>query len=412
MDMSNPTKKKFDFTKFKQRHIALKILYFGWDYDGLADQTNSVNTIEHHLITALIKTCLIESRQKSKFNRCGRTDKGVSSYGQVVDLNVRSNLTDEAQTLGLFTPDDYSGPNPTGHEATSQQEELSYVDMINGLLPTHIRAIAWAPVRQDFSSRFSCQSRSYSYVFPLGDLCLESMQSASKYLIGTKDFRNLCSFDLKNGVTNHVRTIYSVSIGPAMSKTFSDNQYSFYELIIVGKGFLYHQIRCIMTILFLVARKKEHPEVVRDMLDITRCPARPRYCPASPLPLGLFNCKYLPEDLKEWQYNLKTLSNVFKQLKKLWWTYKTKTVMIERALFDIEQKLDLCEMNDGKEGSLSTESRMNWKDFGLEHDNMSDTKYTPLLERPCEDSLERKLEIMESKAKKLKCDIQINSDGH
>uniref|UniRef100_A0A6G1SAV4 tRNA pseudouridine(38/39) synthase n=1 Tax=Aceria tosichella TaxID=561515 RepID=A0A6G1SAV4_9ACAR len=405
--MNETTKKKFDLTKFKQRHIALKILYFGWDYDGLADQANSENTVEYHIITALIKTCLIESRQKSKFNRCGRTDKGVSSYGQVIDLNVRSNLIDETQTLGLFTPDDYTGPTAYADGTMKPPpDELKYVDMLNGVLPTDIRVIAWAPVGQEFSSRFSCQSRSYSYVFPKGDLCIESMKVASKYLIGSHDFRNLCSFDLKNGVTNHVRTIYSTSIRPVGGAPSTDSQYSFYEFIIVGRGFLYHQIRCIMTILFLVARKREVPEVVRDMLDINKCPARPKYCPASPLPLSLFDCEYSVEDLKEWQYNPKTLSNVYKRLKQLWLVYKTKTVMIERALFGIEAKLDVCDPAERQEDNVLHNSKSDWKDFGLEHDSMSDSKYIPIMRRQREDSLEKKLETMNSKPKKLKRDLQ------
>jgi tRNA pseudouridine38/39 synthase len=403
--MKVETKKIFDFTRHKQRHVALKILYFGWDYDGLADQANSDNTIEHHLITALIKSCLIESRQKSKFNRCGRTDKGVSSFGQVIDLNVRSNLIDETRTLGLFTPDGYKGLTQLPSDTNKSREELRYVDMLNGLLPDHIRVIAWAPVRQDFSSRFNCQGRSYSYVFPKGDLCIKSMEDASKHLIGSHDFRNLCSFDLKNGVINHVRTIYSTSIRPIGRDQSIDDQYRFYEIIIAGRGFLYHQIRCIMTILFLVGRKREHPDVVRDMLDTTKCPAKPKYCPSSPLPLSLFDCKYLPEDLQQWEYNPKTLLDLYKQLKKLWLRYKTKTVMIERVLFDVESQLEIRDSAErGDEEVPLSFSRSNWKDFGLEHDNMSDSKYIPIMKRQREDSLEKKLESIDSKTKKLRCD--------
>ena len=405
--MTTVIKKKFNITKFKQRHIALKILYFGWDYDGLADQANSDNTIEHHLIKALIKTCLIESREKAKFNRCGRTDKGVSSYGQVVDLIVRSNLVDETNTLGLFAPDNYSGPGTLDDTVKKPLEELRYCDMLNGVLPNHIRAIAWAPVKQEFSSRFSCQSRSYSYVFPRGNLCIEAMEMASRYLVGSHDFRNLCSFDLKNGVINHVRTVYSTSIKPIET---NDSQYSFYEFVIVGRGFLYHQIRCIMTILFLVARKQEPPEVVQDLLDLNKCPAKPKYCPASPIPLSLFDCCYRSEDLQEWHYSPKTLNDTYKRLKHLWLLYKTKSVMIERVLFDIEFKMDVHPYEQSHEVSAQ-DSRSEWKDFGLDHDNMSDSKYIPLMRRQREDSLEKKLESLDGKAKKLKRDIPNKSNN-
>lgn len=65
------------------RHVLIKFLYLGWDYQGYAVQEDSINTIEHHLFKALAKTCLIKDRTLSNYHRCGRTDKGVSSFSQV-----------------------------------------------------------------------------------------------------------------------------------------------------------------------------------------------------------------------------------------------------------------------------------------------------------------------------------------
>lgn len=76
-------KRAFDFSAHGQRHVALKIAYLGWGYQGFASQENTNNTIEEKLFEALTKTRLIESRQTSKYHRCGRTDKGVSAFGQV-----------------------------------------------------------------------------------------------------------------------------------------------------------------------------------------------------------------------------------------------------------------------------------------------------------------------------------------
>lgn len=61
----------------------LKFYYLGWDYQGYVKQEDTVNTIEEHLFQALIKTCLIKDRESSNYHRCGRTDKGVSSFSQV-----------------------------------------------------------------------------------------------------------------------------------------------------------------------------------------------------------------------------------------------------------------------------------------------------------------------------------------
>lgn len=66
-----------------KRHVLLRFYYLGWDYQGFAAQENSAQTIEHHLFSALQKTCLIESRETSNYHRCGRTDKGVSAFSQV-----------------------------------------------------------------------------------------------------------------------------------------------------------------------------------------------------------------------------------------------------------------------------------------------------------------------------------------
>ena len=102
---SGRTKKQrsFDFTRYHRRHIALKIAYLGWDFHGFASQESTENTIESHFFAALSKACLIENRADCNYSRCGRTDKGVSAFSQVVSLDVRSNLT---EGLGLITSGD------------------------------------------------------------------------------------------------------------------------------------------------------------------------------------------------------------------------------------------------------------------------------------------------------------------
>lgn len=78
----------FDFSAYGQRHVALKIAYLGWGYQGFASQENTSNTIEEELFKALSKTRLVDSRQTSNYHRCGRTDKGVSAFGQVSNTCV------------------------------------------------------------------------------------------------------------------------------------------------------------------------------------------------------------------------------------------------------------------------------------------------------------------------------------
>lgn len=144
--------KEFDFSKYNFKHVALKILYLGWDYLGFVVQENSTDTIEHHLFEALMKTKLIKDRASSNYHRCGRTDKGVSSFGQVISIDLRSNLKDSG-----------------GKEV----KELDYCKLLNSVLPNNIQCLAWSSVDDDFSARFNCKSRTYRYYFPRGKLNIQ-----------------------------------------------------------------------------------------------------------------------------------------------------------------------------------------------------------------------------------------------
>ena len=76
--------RKFDFRLYKKRHVLFKVSYFGWDYHGFAVQEITGKTIESELFRALAVTRLIESRETSNYHRCGRTDKGMSAFSQII----------------------------------------------------------------------------------------------------------------------------------------------------------------------------------------------------------------------------------------------------------------------------------------------------------------------------------------
>lgn len=79
----------FDFSAHPRRHVALRLAYLGWAYQGFAVQENTDNTVEARLFEALLKTRLIQDRQTSNYHRCGRTDKGVSAFSQVSSLRLK-----------------------------------------------------------------------------------------------------------------------------------------------------------------------------------------------------------------------------------------------------------------------------------------------------------------------------------
>ncbi len=44
-----PAPREFDFSVYRQRHVALEVMYFGWSYQGFARQESTDNTIEVRL---------------------------------------------------------------------------------------------------------------------------------------------------------------------------------------------------------------------------------------------------------------------------------------------------------------------------------------------------------------------------
>ena len=162
--------KPMDLTKYEARDVALWIAYDGGAYRGFAAQEKAevdVDTVERQLFQALEKTCLVSGRDACAYSRCGRTDKGVSAAGQVVGLRLRS----VARRGTAFEPATHPGDalaNTERRDAetdeiipNTQKRELDYVGMLNRVLPDDVRALAWAPVAEGFSARFSCASRTY-----------------------------------------------------------------------------------------------------------------------------------------------------------------------------------------------------------------------------------------------------------
>lgn len=45
-----------------------------------------------------------------------------------------------------------------------------------------------------------------------------------------------------------------------------------YVATIKSQSFLWHQIRCIMGVLFLIGERKENPEVIQELLNVEQNP--------------------------------------------------------------------------------------------------------------------------------------------
>lgn len=280
---------------FETRHIAIKIAYFGWDYSGFAAQPSTSNTIEHHLFRALKMTQLVKDMSLVNYSRCGRTDKGVSAFGNVISLRVR----------------------------TREGEPIPYCQMLNRILPDTIRAISWAPVDDDFSARFSCSKRVYKYFIPVFGLDLKAMQEALDLFVGKHNFRNFCKLDQKP--KNYEREILEAKI-EQIDKGIA-------EITIAGTAFLWHQIRFMVHVLVLIGQKLEKIDLIPKLMESDY---KPNYDLAPEYPLVLENCEFQRNCTEpKWQFDdcqnkLLPISSLARCLQNLYEKHAIKFLQVER----------------------------------------------------------------------------------
>uniref|UniRef100_A0A915ATD4 tRNA pseudouridine synthase n=1 Tax=Parascaris univalens TaxID=6257 RepID=A0A915ATD4_PARUN len=384
--------REFDFFRYPKRRIALMFLYYGWEYEGLVQQQDTVNTVEEVIKDALLRTRLIESWNKCEWVRSGRTDKGVSAFRQIASLIVRSS---DPEGEHVFWPE-----NADPHSRiTPPHSELMYLKMLNGVLPKNIRVLAWAPVALDFNARFSCTKRVYKYAFPRGDFDLEAIQKASSLLVGEHDFRNICRIDLNKARVemSYMRIVFEASVSIILesgervevsSEPEPHSQYSLVEFTMVSSGFLWHQIRCVMALMYEIGKGNEKPEVISELLDIEKTPRKPAYGLAPSSPLCLFDCSYGDIDLK-WNWDLASLHKIKSHLLSTWADFETKSMILRKMITGIEEM-----MPEVKEDLIGL------TDF-LKPSGSSPRVYVPLNKRPTCDGLEEKREKMRAKKAKM-----------
>lgn len=305
-----------------------------------------------------------------EYSKCGRTDRGVSAFGQVVGVRVRSNrrtVREEqengeeegeegegvvAQLIDNDTVSSPASPSPSRSRPAAApasvstfdpiRDELPYLSILNAILPPSVRILAWCPnPPEDFDARFSCKERQYKYFFtnpaflprpgPLGLkladgslapvregwLDIEAMRKAAKKLEGLHDYRNLCKIDPSKQMSSCERRIgfADVSLWEGAGAEFVLNENlndgrmqadqmgqavqgpQVYCFSVHGSAFLWHQVRCMIAILFLVGQGLEKPEIVDELLDVKKNPRRPMYEMADDGPLVLWDCVFdSPDD--------------------------------------------------------------------------------------------------------------------
>jgi tRNA pseudouridine38/39 synthase len=238
---------------------------------------------------------LIPSPEECQWSRAGRTDKGVSGFGQVVSLWVKSklpkghpNTLDWEAIKGLKSERSQGKDTDTNLEEDSM-DEYPYLEILNRLLPEDIRVLAWTPVPTEFDARFSCRWRLYKYFFPTKNLDLERMKTAASLFVGTHDCRYICKLDpTKVDAPNYfIRDIYEAQI-ELVNPDFA-------VFVVRGRAFLWHQVRNMMALLFMVGKGLEEPQVITKMLNPglgTNDAGKPNYDMAPDAPLVLIECGF------------------------------------------------------------------------------------------------------------------------
>ncbi|CAH8566319.1 unnamed protein product [Dicrocoelium dendriticum] len=338
-----------------------------------------------------LERCRLVENRNVGLTICGRTDKGVSAVGQVLSVVLRS-----AVNCGVGVISD-SGPN------IDQRPEIDYVLLLNRVLPHDIRVLAWSPVSEDFNARFTCLQRSYSYYFPLSGLDLSAMQDAASRLEGTHDFRNFCSNQVESDCVTFVRRIDRVAV--EMLGADSSLATTLCSVSVSASGFLYHQIRYMMSVLIRIGRGYETPALIDEMLDIEKTPAKPQYYMAADFPLLLTGAQY-PDGAVKWQTSEAAGLNLIKHFQTLWADHTIRAATVKTMLDHVERCFPHYPPLLHYLDRIIPEGR--WRDCS---GSPYKGPFKPMMKRSVELSVEEKLDRFKRKKEKSEAGDSLNQEN-
>ena len=271
-----------------------------------------------------------------------------------------------------------------------EEEELDYVRMLNGVLPPEIRVLGWSPVPRAFDARFSCKSRTYRYFFPARNLDIKSMQDAASRLVGYNDHRNFCKMDCIN-VWNFKREILSCRIFEANpllrfpnEKKTADKDRRVFAFEVRGRGFLWHQVRCLIAVLLNVGQRLEKPEVVDSLLDSEFVKkGKPLYALAPAYPLLFYHCEF--EGLK-WRRTPCASRGIRKTLEERWCRTVVELASIQTQIDFLGQPKDAYEVLFDR-----TQTSDYTHDYGERFGSLK-AKHRPLMSREREKTYEERID--------------------
>ncbi|XP_012586679.1 PREDICTED: tRNA pseudouridine synthase A, mitochondrial isoform X3 [Condylura cristata] len=227
--------------KLPKRKVVLLMAYSGKGYHGMQRNIGSsqFKTIEDDLVSALVRAgCIPENHgvdmRKMSFQRCARTDKGVSAAGQVVSLKV-------------WLVEDI-------------------LEKINSHLPSHIRILGLRRVTGGFNSKNKCDARTYFYMLPtfafahkdhdVQDesyrLSAETLRQVNRLLACYKGTHNFHNFTSQKGPREPSARRYILDM--FCEEPFVREGLEFAVIKVKGQSFMTHQIRKMVGLLVAIVK--------------------------------------------------------------------------------------------------------------------------------------------------------------
>ncbi|XP_036382392.1 tRNA pseudouridine synthase A-like [Megalops cyprinoides] len=250
--------------KYPKRKVVLLMAYSGKGYYGMQRNVgcSQFKTIEDDLVTALVKSgCIPENHgadmKKMSFQRCARTDKGVSAAGQVVSLK-------------LWLIDDI-------------------LDKINSHLPSQIRVLGLKRVTGGFNSKNKCDARTYSYMLPTiafapkeldhenGSFRLEkeTLERVNRLFQCYKGTHNFHNFTSQKGPRDPSARRYIMDM--VCEEPFVRRGMEFAVIKVKGQSFMMHQIRKMIGLVIAVVKGYTGESILEkswgeEKVDIPKAP--------------------------------------------------------------------------------------------------------------------------------------------
>nr|CAB3265316.1 tRNA pseudouridine synthase A, mitochondrial [Phallusia mammillata] len=217
-----------------KRKVALLFAYLGAGYHGLALNRGNrdIKTIEGALFEALIKAKVVpenclEDPKKMCYKSASRTDKGVSTCGQVASLKLR--IADNV------------------------------VDLINSHLPANIVILGVKRTTQGFNAQKHAIGRTYSYTLPTYAFA-DGKNGAEDYHITPEKLKYISSIMYRfKGTHSYHNFTSGKKMGETSAKRYITDFYyeepflveetQYMTCFIKGQSFMLHQIRKMMGLL-------------------------------------------------------------------------------------------------------------------------------------------------------------------